>query len=216
MTWVRRIDVQALALGLGIAGCGGVETGVEVTPSGQVPARALPGNDLGVRSGPSFGVVKKLGPDARRLGDLKAPPIEESLARLTNLELFAVGAPLTQITEETCLPYRECESRDVQLAPEVVAQRVARLAEVAASAAAEADTDAACPGMNGCWGLDEASVSESLEVLRALQIVEVGEFEAIARPEDAACYFTCCENDKLNCEKAEELRKVAEAVQAGL
>lgn len=137
---------------------------------------------------------------------------QADLDQLAALEVFAVGGLLARYPAGAMNCYGVCPGfeDEVAQANEVACERLATLAEhvdaaIAANAAVEPD---AC---------EQAAIEANLAALRALEIVEVGEFLAVVPQNNPMCYNVPCPADEqaaelATCERATKLARIVDGL----
>ncbi len=163
----------------GMIGCAGepLET-AEVEPSLQAP-----GEDPNLVSSSAFGP--------------RSAQEQADLDQLAALEVFSVGAMLARYPAGALGCYGVCPGLEDEVAQanEVASERLALLSEraVAAVEASEAVEAAA---------YEQAAIEANLASLRALEVIEVGEFLAVVPQNNPSCYNLPCPEDSAAAELA--------------
>lgn len=147
------------------------------------------------------------------LARAQTPPrsADESLARLRSLEIFSVGAMVWEQPAEAFNCYGPCPG----------SERVIARAEAAGAARLDAFTAAAVTASrdavtNHAGACDATAIEANLQALRALRVVEVGDFLAVQPSESSNCYGVVCPGEAARaraetCDRAEHLADIVDA-----
>lgn len=185
-----------------LSGCGSVEVSpatATTTPTSAVAPTTAP-------TGATVAAAEGLTPVATQ-----PRAVDESLARLRALEVFSVGAMQWQEPAEAFNCYGPCPGSEVAIA-RAQAAGAARL-DAFTRAAEVAARDTAADHANAC---EPAAIAANLEALRALRVVEVGDFLAVQPREAANCYGLVCPGEAArardeSCARAEHLADIVDA-----
>ena len=124
--------------------------------------------------------------------------VEENLRRLTDLDVFEVGALVLDVPDEAFNCYGPCPGweDEIEAAEAAAADRLELFADAAEAAAAVPSTAA----------YDEEDVADDLASLAALEIVQIGAFLEEEPANNPSCYNLPCPDDVAAAEEANSLR----------
>jgi uncharacterized protein YceK len=186
-----------------LSGCGSVEVSPATAPTNATTATAP---TTTTTNSATVAAAEGLSPVATQ-----PRAVDESLARLRALEVFTVGAMQWQEPAEAFNCYGPCPGSEVAIA-RAQAAGAARL-DAFTRAAEVAARDTAADHANAC---EPATIAANLDALRALRVVEVGDFLAAQPREAANCYGVVCPGEATrvrneSCARAEHLADIVDA-----